>query len=185
MGCGTQIVPNFNEYNKMYTKDNKNPALEMKMSQLMSRSVPKKLKKQPSKTLFHGTSKGMFNSFKLSDNTSSGKLIGSYFTDNYKDSQSWSNSYGNYPNNGPRLIKAKASLNKSASPTDLNNAIEELGGYTNGSYNVKDVTELLIKKGFDSYVSTGYEKDSDGLAETIIFDPTKVKILDNNYKPSK
>ena len=34
MGCGTQIVPNFNEYNKMYTEDNKNPALEMKMNQL-------------------------------------------------------------------------------------------------------------------------------------------------------
>jgi len=181
MGCGTQIVPNFNEYNKMYTKDNKNPALEMKMNQLLIKAD----KKQPSKTLFHGTSKGVFNSFKLSDNTSSGKLIGSYFKDNYKDSQSWSNSYENYSDNGPRVIKARASLNKSASPTDLNNAIEELGGYTNDSYNVKDVTELLIKKGFDSYVSTGYEKDSDGLAETIIFDPTKVKILDNNYKPSK
>ena len=40
MGCGTQIVPNFNEYNKMYTKDNKNPALEMKMNQLLSANNP-------------------------------------------------------------------------------------------------------------------------------------------------
>ena len=47
MGCGTQIVPNFNEYNKMYKEDNKNPALEMKMNQLLSvnssvKSSPKK-----------------------------------------------------------------------------------------------------------------------------------------------
>ena len=47
MGCGTQIIPNFNEYNKMYKEDNKNPALEMKMNQLLSvnssvKSSPKK-----------------------------------------------------------------------------------------------------------------------------------------------
>ena len=49
MGCGTQIVPNFNEYNKMYKKDNKNPALEMKMSQLLIKAEKKAKKKPPLK----------------------------------------------------------------------------------------------------------------------------------------
>ncbi len=42
MGCGTQIVPNFNEYNKVYKRDVKNPALEMKMNQLMLESARRK-----------------------------------------------------------------------------------------------------------------------------------------------
>ena len=49
MGCGTQIVPNFNEYNKMYKKDNKNPALEMKMNQLLIKAEKKAKKKPPLK----------------------------------------------------------------------------------------------------------------------------------------
>ena len=49
MGCGTQIVPNFNEYNKVYTKDNKNPALEMKMNQLLIKAEKKAKKKPPLK----------------------------------------------------------------------------------------------------------------------------------------
>ena len=49
MGCGTQIVPNFNEYNKMYKKGNKNPALEMKMNQLLIKAEKKAKKKPPLK----------------------------------------------------------------------------------------------------------------------------------------
>jgi len=53
MGCGTQIMPNFNEYNKMYKEDNKAPALEMKMTKLLAQSdknnIYKPKKKPPSK----------------------------------------------------------------------------------------------------------------------------------------
>tara|TARA_R110002074_G_scaffold227653_1_gene399263 strand:+ start:974 stop:1117 length:144 start_codon:yes stop_codon:yes gene_type:complete len=46
MGCGTNTVPGFDEVNKVI----KDPALEMKMNQLLIRAEKKKLKKrQPSR----------------------------------------------------------------------------------------------------------------------------------------
>jgi len=46
MGCGTNIVPGFKEFNKKYQKDNKNPALEMKMNQLLIQAEKKNTKQK-------------------------------------------------------------------------------------------------------------------------------------------
>ena len=47
MACGTQVVPGYKEFNeKMKQQIGKDPALETKVNQLMSRSVPKKLTKK-------------------------------------------------------------------------------------------------------------------------------------------
>ena len=40
MGCGTNTVPGFKEFDTQYKKDVKDPALEMKMSQLMGEKLP-------------------------------------------------------------------------------------------------------------------------------------------------
>ena len=39
MGCGTNTVPGFKEFDTQYKKDVKDPALEMKMSQLLSKEM--------------------------------------------------------------------------------------------------------------------------------------------------
>ena len=47
MACGTQVVPGYKEFNaKMKQHIGKDPALETKLNQLMSKSVPKKLTKK-------------------------------------------------------------------------------------------------------------------------------------------
>lgn len=45
MACGTEIVPGYKEFNNRANEVAKDPALDMKMNQLMSRSQPKKKKK--------------------------------------------------------------------------------------------------------------------------------------------
>jgi|TARA_R110002167_G_C12219204_1_gene608597 hypothetical protein len=45
MGCGTNIVPGYKEFNKKAKKIAPDTALEMKVSQLMSVSKPKPKKK--------------------------------------------------------------------------------------------------------------------------------------------
>jgi hypothetical protein len=46
MACGTNIVPGYKEFNNKMKEVARDPALETKVNQLMSRSVPKKFKKQ-------------------------------------------------------------------------------------------------------------------------------------------
>ena len=47
MACGTQVVPGYKEFNaKMKQHGGNDPALETKLNQLMSKSVPKKLIKR-------------------------------------------------------------------------------------------------------------------------------------------
>jgi hypothetical protein len=46
MACGTNIVPGYKEFNTKMKEVARDPALETKVNQLMSRSVPKKFKKQ-------------------------------------------------------------------------------------------------------------------------------------------
>ena len=44
MACGTQVVPGYKEFNaKMEQHGGKDPALETKINQLITKSVPKKL----------------------------------------------------------------------------------------------------------------------------------------------
>ena len=49
MGCGTNIIPGFAEYDKQYKKDVRDPALEMKMNQLLIKAEKKAKKKPPLK----------------------------------------------------------------------------------------------------------------------------------------
>mgnify|MGYP003644054097 CR=1 FL=1 len=46
MGCGTNTVPGFKEFDTQYKKDVKDPALEMKMNQLLIKAEKKTKKKQ-------------------------------------------------------------------------------------------------------------------------------------------
>lgn len=141
------------------------------------------------KTLFHGTGAGEFVMFKISPtaNGGLGPLKGHYFTRESKRAERWSRSW--LTGKRGRVVKARVKLNNPASPSDLRQAISELGyksvgsmyGTPDGAYDVEAVTNLLIEKGFDSYVSSGYEKESGGMEETIVFNPSNIKIISQDF----
>ena len=145
------------------------------------------------RTLYHGTNRLDLEGFSPSGNEGTVDnglwlLRGTYFTEELDTAKSWGKNY--YLGQEGKVITAKVRLNNPATPADVNQALKELGmspmyaanpKHVSGPWIDEALTDLLIKKGFDGYISNGWEQESDGMEQTVVFNPSKdnIKIVDN------